>query len=54
MCEAQEDDGDEVESKNRLVLGRLGGSVSWATDFGSGHDLTVHGFEPHIRFHAYS
>ena len=30
------------------VLGCLGGSVSWVSDFGSGHDLVVHGFEPHI------
>ena len=30
------------------VEGRLGGSVGWASDFGSGHDLAVHGFEPHI------
>ena len=28
--------------------GRLGGSVSEASDFSSGHDLTVHGFESHI------
>ena len=28
--------------------GRLGGSVGWATDFGSGHDLAVHEFEPRI------
>ena len=30
-------------------LGRLGGSVSWASDFGSGHDLAVREFEPHVR-----
>ena len=23
------------------MLGRLGGSVGWVTNFGSGHDLTV-------------
>ena len=28
--------------------GRLGGSVSWAPDFGSGHDLTACEFEPRI------
>ena len=28
--------------------GCLGGSVGGASDFGSGHDLAVHGFEPHI------
>ena len=31
------------------LLGCLGGSVGWASDFGSGHDLAVHGFEPRIR-----
>ena len=29
-------------------MGRLGGSVGLASDFGSGHDLMVHGFEPHV------
>ena len=28
--------------------GRLGGSVSWASNFSSGHDLTVREFEPHV------
>ncbi|XP_053060453.1 mediator of RNA polymerase II transcription subunit 27 isoform X2 [Acinonyx jubatus] len=28
--------------------GRLGGSVGEASDFGSGHDLAVRGFEPHV------
>ena len=28
--------------------GRLGGSVGGASDFGSGHDLTVREFEPHV------
>ena len=27
-------------------LGHLGGSVGWASDFGSGHDLTVPEFDP--------
>ena len=27
-------------------MGHLGGSV-WVSDFGSGHDFTVHEFEPH-------
>ena len=27
-------------------MGRLGGSVGWASDFGSGHDLAIRGFEP--------
>ena len=30
------------------VKGRLGGSVGWASDFGSGHDLAVCEFEPLI------
>ena len=34
--------------KENKLLGRLGGSVGWATDFGSGHDLTVREFEPRI------
>ena len=29
--------------------GLLGGSVSSASDFGSGHDLTVHEFKPNER-----
>ena len=32
--------------------GRLGGSVGWASDFGSGHDLAVRGFEPHVGLWA--
>ena len=32
--------------------GRLGGSVGWASDVGSGHDLAVHGFEPRVRLCA--
>ena len=34
--------------KNVFPLGCLGGSVGWASGFGSGHDLTVRGFEPHV------
>ena len=30
-------------------LGRPGGSVGYASDFSSGHDLKVHVFEPRIR-----
>ena len=33
---------------NRMFGGHLGGSVGWASDFDSGHNLIVHGFEPHI------
>ena len=29
--------------------GCLGGSVGYVSDFGSGHDLTTCGFEPHCR-----
>ena len=29
-------------------MGRLGGSVGGASDFGSGHDLMVWGFEPRV------
>ena len=32
----------------------MGGSVGWASDFGSGHDLTVRGFEPHVGLCAVS
>ena len=32
--------------------GQLGGSVSEASDFGSGHDLVVCGFKPHVRLCA--
>ena len=33
-------------SKIKKLQGRLGGSVSWAANFGSGHDLVVGEFEP--------
>ena len=33
-------------------MGRLGGSVGWVSDFGSGHDLAVRGFEPRVRLCA--
>ena len=29
-----------------MFLGHLGGSVSWAPDFSSGHDFTVREFKP--------
>ena len=35
--------------QNASLEGHLGSS-----DFNSGHDLTVHGFEPHIRLSAVS
>ena len=33
-------------------MGYLGSLVGSASDFGSGHDLTVCGFEPHVRLCA--
>ena len=36
---------------NSIAFNR-GGSVDEASDFGSGHDLMVHGFELHIRLCA--
>ena len=38
----------KAEKKKQSVTGRLGGSVDSASGFGSGHDLAVHGLEPHI------
>ena len=34
--------------ENVNILGRLGGSVGWVSDFSSGHDLAVGGFEPRV------
>ena len=31
-----------------ILLGRLDGSVGWASNFGSGHDLMVREFDPRI------
>ena len=33
-------------------MGRLGGSVGKAADFGSGHDLAVREFEPRVGLWA--
>ena len=44
-------------SRNILKIffkGRLGGSVGWVPDFGSGGDLMVHEFEPRIGLTAVS
>ena len=38
----------EALSRKRMYLGRLGGSVGWAADLSSGHDLLVHEFEPRV------
>ena len=35
-----------------LLLGCLGDSVGWVSYFGSGHDLTVRVFKPHVGLHA--
>ena len=43
-----------VMSHNNCNLGRLGGSIGEASDFGSGHDLTVCEFEPHVGLCAHS
>ena len=32
----------------KVLSGRLGGSVSWVSDFSSGRDLAVDEFEPHV------
>ena len=32
----------------KFLLGHLGGSVGWASNFGSGHNFTVREFEPPI------
>ena len=37
-----------LPTKLKLLEGHLGGSVSYASDFGSGHDPVVHGFEPPV------
>ena len=43
-----------VSFKKIKWQGHLGGSVGWASDFGSGHDLTACKFEPCIRLCAHS
>ena len=37
---------------NKTLKGCLGDSVSWAPDFGSGHDLEIHEYEPHVGLSA--
>ena len=46
MCKSPEnsDQWRRHEFKFGQQSGRLGGSVRWATDFTSGHDLMVRGF----------
>ena len=38
--------------KRKEIVGHLGGSAGQVSNFGSGHDLTVHGFEPRIKLCA--
>ena len=35
-------------NQNYKTVGRLGGWVGWASDFGFGHDLTACEFKPHV------
>ena len=37
-----------MEHTVMIFEGHLGGSVSWASDVGSGHDLTVSEFKPRV------
>ena len=37
-----------MKFKLKLVMEHLGSSVGWASNFGSGYDLTVGGFEPRV------
>ena len=39
---------EELHNVKGFLGGRLGGPVGWASDFGSGHDLTACGFEPRV------
>ena len=41
-----------VKLINQAMQGLLGGSVGEASNFGSGHDLTVRGFEPRVGLRA--
>ena len=36
------------DAQNLLMLGRVGGSVGWATDCSSGHHLTARELEPRV------
>ena len=38
--------------KKNEILGHLGGSIGWASDFSSGHDLTARYFERRVRLCA--
>ena len=43
-----------VKMFQKEIKRHLGGSVGWASNIGSGHDLTVCEFEPCIRLSAVS
>ena len=43
-----EHNGLKLDAHKSIQLGRLAGSVGEASDFDSGRDLAVRGFEPHI------
>ena len=42
-----------LNKKNKLE-GHLDGSVGEASNFGSGHHLTIHEFQPHIKLYGVS
>ena len=52
MIPLERDSRTFVSHLKKFWLGRLGGSVGWAADFGSGHDLAVRKFEPHVGLWA--
>ena len=41
-----------VRGKKTQKEGHLGDLVGYVSNLGSGHDLTIHGFEPYIRLGA--
>ena len=45
---------NQLPTLKPTLRGHLGGSVGGASDFGSGHDLTVHEFEHGIRLSGVS
>ena len=44
----QDDSNGDLKKKKWIEKGCLGGSVGEVSDFSSGHDLTVCGFEPRV------
>ena len=41
-----------ISTRKWWFMGHLGGSVGWASNFGSGHDLMVCGFDPGVGLRA--